>query len=77
MVFSQLHGINSCKIDPTMMHKKTSASCGVLAIYVDDILLIGSDEAGISTINASLQTHLAKRDLRTLRYFLGIEFVCQ
>ena len=49
----------------------------VLTIYVDDILLIGSDEADISSIKAYLHTHFAIRDLQTLKYFFGIEFVYQ
>ena len=59
------------------MHKITSAGCMVLAIYVDEILLIGSDEVGTSTIKASLQMHFATHDLQILYFFLEIEFVYQ
>ena len=56
------------------MRKITSTTYVVLAIYVDDILLSGNDEAGISAAKAYLQTHFVIRDLKTPRYFLGIEF---
>ena len=59
------------------MRKKTSTGYVVLAIYVDDILLTGNDEAAISATKAYLQTHFAIRDLKTPRYFLGIEFAYQ
>ena len=56
------------------MCKKISIGYVVLAIYVDYIILIGSDETGISATKAYLQTHFAMRDLKTPRYFLGIDF---
>ena len=59
------------------MRKKTSTCYVVLAIYVDDILLTGNDEAAISATKAYLQTHFAICDLKTPRYFLGIEFAYQ
>ena len=49
----------------------------VLAVYVDDILLTGSDEAGINATKDYLQSHLDTRDMGTPRYFLGIEFAYQ
>ena len=59
------------------MHKTTSVGYVVLAIYVDDMLLTGNNEAAISATKAYLQTHFAIRDLKTPRYFLGIEFAYQ
>ena len=56
------------------MRKTTSAGYVVLVIYVDDILLTGNDEVVISATKAYLQTHFVIRDLKTPRYFLGIEF---
>ena len=59
------------------MRKKTSTGYVVLAIYVDDILWTGNDEAAISATKAYLQMHFAIHDLKTPRYFLGIEFAYQ
>ena len=59
------------------MRKTTSIGYVILAIYVDDILLTGNDEGAISATKAYLQTHFAMRDLKTPRYFLGIEFSYQ
>ena len=59
------------------MRKTTSIGYVVLAIYVNDILLTGNDKAAISATKAYLQMHFAIRDLKTPRYFLGIEFAYQ
>ena len=59
------------------MRKTTSAGYVVLAIYVDDILLTGNNEAAIFATKSYLQTHLVIRNLKTPRYFLGIEFAYQ
>ena len=71
------YGFNPCKSEPTVMRKKTSTCYMVLAIYVDDILLTGNNDAVIFATKAYLQTHFAIRDLKTPRYFLGIEFAYQ
>ena len=59
------------------MRKTTSTCYVVLAIYVDDILLIGNDEVDISATKAYLQMNFAICNLKTPRYFLGIEFAYQ
>ena len=57
------------------MRKTTSAGYVVVAKYVDEILLIGNDEATISATKACLQTHFAIRDLKTPRYFIGLRLI--
>ena len=71
------YGFDPYKFEPTVLRKKTSTGYVALAIYVDDILLTGNDEAAISATKAYLQTHFAIRYLKTPRYFLGIEFAYQ
>ena len=75
--FLTAYGFNPSKSEPIVMHKKTSTCYVVLAIYVDNIRLTGNDEAAISATKAYLQTHFAIRDLKTPRYFIGIEFSYQ
>ncbi|KAL0423991.1 UNVERIFIED_CONTAM: Retrovirus-related Pol polyprotein from transposon RE2 [Sesamum radiatum] len=45
----------------------------VLAVYVDDILITGSDIDGIEEAKTYLQKHFVTKDLGRPRYFLGIE----
>ena len=71
------YGINPCKSEPTVMRKTTYTCYVVLAIYVDEILLTCNDEAAIFATKAYLQTHFAIHDLKTPRYFMGMEFAYQ
>ena len=67
-------GFTSCAAEPTMLNKKTKGGLVILAVYVDDIILTGSDDTGILAMKTYLQQHLNIRDLGSPRYFLGIEF---
>ena len=45
----------------------------VLIVYVDDIIISGSDSTDIADLKAYLSKHFHTKDLGALRYFLGIE----
>ena len=57
-----------------MLTKKNKGGLVILAVYVDDIILTGSDDTGILSMKTYLQQHLTIRDLGSPRYFLGIKF---
>ena len=42
-------------------------------VYVDDIVITGSDSTGISSLKSFLQDQFHTKDLGMLRYFLGVE----
>lgn len=44
-----------------------------LVVYVDNIIIIGSDQCGIQRLKQFLNCHFQTNDLGKLRYFLGIE----
>ena len=44
-----------------------------MAIYVDDIVISKSNKLGILELKTFLQTKFQIKDLRALKYFLGIE----
>ena len=74
--FSQLlfsYGFVSTVSDPTVMQKRTPHGCVILAVYVDDIIIIGSDDAEVAATKAYLAQHFVTRDLSPPRYFLGLE----
>ena len=42
-------------------------------VYVDDIVITGSDSTGISSLKSFLHGQFHTKDLGMLRYFLGVE----
>ena len=46
----------------------------LIAVYVDDILVTGSDKESNEEIKEHLRTHFVTKDMEKPRYFLGIEF---
>lgn len=48
-----------------------------LVLYVDDVLIIGPNEASIATAKKKIIEKFDVKDLGRLRYFLGIEFLRQ
>ena len=74
--FSQLlfsYGFVSTVSDPTVMRKRTPHGCVILAVYVDEIIITGSDDAEVDATKAYLAQHFVTRDLSPPRYFLGLE----
>ncbi|WMV34161.1 hypothetical protein MTR67_027546 [Solanum verrucosum] len=47
--------------------------CMYLVVYVDDIVITGNDDEGITKLKHHIFQHFQTKDLGRLRYFLGIE----
>ncbi|KAK8943245.1 hypothetical protein KSP39_PZI009083 [Platanthera zijinensis] len=83
-VVTQFRLIKSTK-DSSLFYQNSSAGTILLLVYVDDIVITGSNSEGISNLKAFLHSNFQTKDLGTLRYFLGIEvtqddhplFICQ
>ena len=54
-------------------HHNSSRQCIYLVVYVDDIVITGSDQGSIQNLKQHLFTHFQTKDLGKLKYFLGIE----
>lgn len=59
--------------DPSLFLYKTSHGLVILLVYVDDILITGTDMDKIQHLKASLHTSFHMKDLGSLAYFLGLE----
>ena len=54
-------------------HRNSSGECIYIIVYVDDIVITGSDQDGIQKLKQHLFTNFQTKDLGKLKYFLGIE----
>ena len=54
-------------------HHTSSGHCIYLIVYVDDIVITGSDHDGIQKLKQHLFSYFQTKDLGKLKYFLGIE----
>ena len=54
-------------------HHTSIRQCIYLIVYVDDMVITGSDQDGIQKLKQHLFRHCQTNDLVKLKYFLGIE----
>ncbi|CAL1357650.1 unnamed protein product [Linum trigynum] len=59
--------------DPSLFIKVTKTGIVLLLLYVDDMIITGSDVEGISHLKEGLQKAYKIKDLGDLSYFLGLE----
>ena len=74
--FSQVvekFGMQKSKSDHSVFNENSSSGIIMLVVYVDDIVITRSDSKGISSLKSFLRGQFHTKDLRMLRYFLGIE----
>ena len=66
-------GLQKSKSDHSVFYQNSSSCIILLVVYVDDIVIIGSDSTGISSLKSFLHGQFHTKDLGMLRYFLGVE----
>ena len=54
-----------------VFYKNSNSGIILLLVYVDDIVITGSDSKGISSLKSFLQSQFHTKDLRMVRYFKG------
>ncbi|XP_073220698.1 uncharacterized protein [Cicer arietinum] len=59
--------------DHSVFYHHSTQWCIYLIVYVDDIVIIGSDQQGILQLKQHLSNKFQTKDLGKLRYFLDIE----
>jgi Reverse transcriptase (RNA-dependent DNA polymerase) len=78
-------GYKTSAADSSLFTQLTERGIVAILIYVDDLVIIGSDQIGIDALKEHLRLEFDIKDLGKLRYFLGIEiarshkglFLCQ
>lgn len=66
------HGFLNSHCDSSLFLSKTSSSILIVLVYVDDILVTGSDLAAISLLIHQMQGTFSMKDRGLVSYFLGI-----
>ena len=61
------------KSDHSVFYKNSSSGIILLIVYVDDIVITRSDSKGILSLKSFLHNQFHTRDLRMLKYFLGVK----
>ncbi|XP_031285404.1 uncharacterized protein LOC116144087 [Pistacia vera] len=61
------------KSDHSVFYKQSAVAIILLVVYVDDIIITGSDTTAISLLKSFLHTQFHTKDLGVLKYFLGVE----
>ncbi|KAG7572488.1 Integrase catalytic core [Arabidopsis suecica] len=70
------NGFKKSHSDHTLFTKQDNQGIVVVLVYVDDLIISGSNKEGIQAIKSSLHSAFDIKDLGVLKYFLGIE-VCR
>eukprot|EP00253_Pinus_taeda_P023918 PITA_23918 len=66
-------GFSRCYSDNTVYTKKVGNSLIILVLYIDDLILTGSDPNLINHVKSSLKKKFEMKDLGHLHYFLGLQ----
>lgn len=66
-------GFKSSHSDPSLFVKHVDSEIVILLLYVDDIILIGSNEQLVQTLVDDLSSVFEMKDMGKLTYFLGLQ----
>ena len=65
-------GFHSSKCDPSLFVQCSSSHCIYVLVYVDDIIITGSNSKSLQQLTTLLDANFSLKDLGPLHYFLGI-----
>ena len=68
-------GFNNSKCDTSLFFRRNNAEMVIILVYVDGIIVTGSDSKGIEGVIRKLSEAFALKDLGNLSYFLGIQVI--
>jgi hypothetical protein len=66
-------GFSRCHSDPNVYTKKVEIHLIILVLYVDDLILTGSDSKLLNHVKTNIKKKFEMTDLGFLHYFLGLQ----
>ena len=66
-------GMQKSKSNHSVFYKNFSSSIILSVVYVDDIIITRSDSKSILSLKSFLHSRFHTKDLRMMKYFLGVE----
>jgi hypothetical protein len=66
-------GFSRCHFDPNVYTKKVGSHLIILVLYVDDLILTGSDPKLLTHVKSILKNKFEMTNLGYLHYFLGLQ----
>ena len=71
----EIFGMQKSKFGHSVFYGNSSSSIILLVVYEDDIVITRSDSKGILSLKFFIHSQFHTKDLRMLKYFLGVEVV--
>ncbi|KAK9059981.1 hypothetical protein SSX86_020685 [Deinandra increscens subsp. villosa] len=66
-------GFKRCQLEQAVYTRKTGNSMLIIAVYVDDLLVAGTDQKEVDQFKRQMQVNFEMTDMGLLCYYLGIE----
>ena len=63
------------RTDPCLYHLKENEQLGIIAVYVDDVIIAASSDEFMKKIKCDLMAAFKMKDEGSIHYCLGIEFI--
>ena len=67
------YGFKQAMVDHTLFYKRDGHNITLLIVYVDDMIVAGSNPIKIKKFRSYLAKEFEMKDLSAFKYFLGIE----
>jgi hypothetical protein len=62
-----------CHSDPNVYNKKVGSHLIIISLYVDDLILTGSDPTLLNHVKTNINNKFEMTDLGYFHYFLGLQ----
>jgi hypothetical protein len=72
-VYLRRHGLQRTHADSNVYFYRRNTTIIILVLYVDDLLITGSDPAQLSNLKTDLSLEFEMKDLGLMRKFLGVQ----